>query len=145
LVGDMGEVHLWGRGEGAVVSTCMLGWGIGRGDTARAVHTSDIACAMPLTMKWRCDDMGHHTSDIACRSQCQRPLPNRVVMGARWVLMRLIYSSLLTAADSQQPIVAASASSVIIGCDDRRARRVPALIPALVLVLAHHLAQYLAP
>ena len=50
MVGDTGEVHLWGRGEGAVVSTCMQGWGIGRGHTARAVHTSDIACAMPLSM-----------------------------------------------------------------------------------------------
>jgi hypothetical protein len=67
--------------------------------------------------------------------------PTSVVMGARWVLMRLMHSSLFTAAYSQQPFVAVSPSSVIIGCDDRRARRVP----ALVLVLAHHLAQCLAP
>ena len=39
MVGDMGEVHLWGRGEGAVVSTCMQGWGIGRGGHgARSAH-----------------------------------------------------------------------------------------------------------
>ena len=115
----------------------MQGSGIGRGDTARAVHTSDIACAMPLTMKWRCDDMGQRPPPYRIvpyerrdgRPPPYRVVPTSVVMGARWVLMRLMHSSLFTAA-----YCGGLASSVIIGCDDRRARRV------LALVLAHNLA-----
>lgn len=64
----------------------------------------------------------HPTSHAALNvngHRLARSSPTSVVMGTRWVLMRLMHCSLFTAAYSQQPLVAASASSVIIGCDDR--------------------------
>ena len=126
-------------------------WGLVR-DTTRAVHTTTRAVPTTTRVDASSAHIRHRRRHAALNvngHRRTRSSPSSVVVGALWVLMHLIHaqppihSRLFTAASSQH----ASSSSVVIGCDDRRARRVlvSVLVSVLVLVLAHRLAQYLAP